>query len=126
MNHKILHFIKHLFGAIIAALVLLVPSACTTLQAPAPTAQVAMPVPVKNAPATALSTEADSALKAAEQNVIEARIQRSLWIAAVEELEKARAAAKAFDSEATLTHAREVILLCTLSSQQKQAPSVSW
>lgn len=85
-----------------------------------------MPVPVKNAPATALSTEADSALKAAEQNVIEARIQRSLWIAAVEELEKARAAAKAFDNEATLTHAREVILLCTLSSQQKQAPSVSW
>ena len=85
-----------------------------------------MPAPATKSPATAISAEADSALKAAEQNVIEARIQRSLWIAAVDELEKARAAARAFDSEATLTHAREVILLCTLSLQQKQAPSVSW
>ena len=105
---------------------LLALSACTTPQAPPLAAPVAMPVPVKKTLPTALNAEADSALKAAEQNVVEARIQRTLWIAAVEELEKARAAANVFDSEATLNHAREVILLCALSLQQKRSPPVSW
>ena len=103
-------------------------SACATIPEPA-TAEAATataPAPVAKAPIKALNAEADSALKAAEQSVVEARIQRALWIAAVDELAKARAAAKIFDSEATLKHAREAISLCNLSLQQKQAPLVTW
>ena len=104
-------------------------SACATIPEPATAEAVtalAPVAPVANAPINALNAEADSALKAAEQSVVEARIQRALWIAAVDELAKARAAAKIFDNEATLKHARETISLCNLSLQQKQAPPVTW
>ena len=74
----------------------------------------------------ALSAEADSALQAAEQGVIEARIKRALWTAAVEELSRARFAAKEFDSAATLRHAREVIVLCELSIAQLSKAPVKW
>lgn len=89
-------------------------------------AETVAPAPAMKAATAALSAEADAALKQAEQNVSEARAQRALWIAAAQELDKARAAAKAFDSGATLLHAREASALCTLSLQQKQAPPVSW
>ncbi len=75
---------------------------------------------------TALTVEADAALKAAEQSVIEARVMRSLWTAAVEHLQKARAAAKVFDSAATLEHAKEVVVLCELSIKQTALPPVKW
>lgn len=84
-------------------------------------------VPVMLAPKpTALTEEADAALKAAGQSVIEARIKRSLWTAAVEELKKAQVAAKNFDSVATLAHAREVIALCGLSIAQLSSAPVKW
>ncbi|HEX9390441.1 MAG TPA: hypothetical protein VF928_03920 [Usitatibacteraceae bacterium] len=127
MVHKISSFSKHGLG-IVGGLLLFTLGACTVPQTP-PTSVVLLPPPAPvrtEAPATALSPEADSALKDAEQNVREARAQRALWIAAVEELQKARAAARVFDSEATLAHAREVVTLCALSLQQKQAPPVSW
>ena len=101
-------------------------SACATIPEPAMSGPVTVPAPVAKVSINALNAEADSALKAAEQSVVEARIQRALWIAAVDELAKARAAAKIFDSEATLKHARETISLCNLSLQQKQAPPVTW
>jgi hypothetical protein len=85
--------------------------------------------PVEVAPSakpTALTQEAEVALNAAEQSVIEARVKRALWTAAVEQLAKAREAAKSFDSNATLTHAKEVVALCTLSLQQLSAPPVKW
>ena len=75
---------------------------------------------------TALTADADSALKAAEQSVIEARVKRALWTAAVEHLNKARAAAQVFDSTATLEHAKEVVTLCTLSIKQTALPPVKW
>ena len=74
----------------------------------------------------ALSNEADAALQAAEQGVIEARVKRALWTAAVEELKRARAAAQEFDSAATLRHARESIALCELSIAQLSKPPVKW
>jgi len=75
---------------------------------------------------TALTEEAAAALTAAEQSVIEARVKRSLWTAAVEQLKKARAAAQDFDSTATLAHAKEVVALCALSIQQLALPPVKW
>ncbi len=83
-----------------------------------------MPVPPPKP--TALSAEAEGALKVAEQSVIEARVQRALWSAAVEQLGLARLAAKEFDSGTTLRHAREVVALCNLSTQQKAATPVAW
>lgn len=94
--------------------------------------QEAPKIPVAAVPAapepkpTALTDEADTALKAAEQSVTEARIKRALWTAAVEELERARSAAKGFDSVATLRHAREAITLCGLSIAQLSAAPVTW
>ena len=75
---------------------------------------------------TALSAEADAALQAAEQGVIEARVKRALWTAAVEELKRARAAAQEFDSTATVRHAQESIALCELSIAQLSKPPVKW
>lgn len=74
----------------------------------------------------ALTVEADSALQAAEQGVIEARIKRALWTSAVEELSRARIAAKEFDSAGTLRHARETIILCELSIAQLSKVPVKW
>lgn len=74
----------------------------------------------------ALSDDADAALKTAEQSVTEARIKRALWTAAVVELERARSAAKQFDSAATIKHAREVVALCGLSIAQLSAAPVKW
>ena len=76
-----------------------------------------IPVPALPAP-IALTEEAETTLKAAEQSVIEARVKRTLWTAAVVELDRARTAAKKFDSNATVRHAREVIALCDLSIAQ--------
>lgn len=89
------------------------------------------PVPVAVIPAappapTSLNAEAASTLKAAEQSVIEARVKRVLWSAAIEQLVEARKAAKLFDNDATLRHAKEVIALCELSSKQAQLPPVVW
>ncbi len=97
---------------------------CATpeLDKPAPAKSVSVPV-VKP---TELTVEAASALTAAEQSVIEARVKRSLWTAAVEHLNKARAAAQDFDSTATLVHAKEVVALCALSIQQLALPPVKW
>jgi len=75
---------------------------------------------------TALSAESASALQAAEQSVSDARAKQALWSTAVTQLELARAAAREFDSEATLKHAREAIALCVLSVQQMSAPPVKW
>ena len=74
----------------------------------------------------ALTDEADKTLKAAEQSVTEARIKRALWTAAVVELERARTAAKGFDSVVTLQHAREAIALCGQSIAQLSKPPVTW
>ena len=73
-----------------------------------------------------LSAEADAALQAAEQSVIEARVKRALWTAAIEELKRAKAAAQKFDSIATMRHARESIALCELSIAQLSKPPVKW
>ena len=99
-------------------------SGCATSPPPlsAPTI-AAEPVSVKP---TALSVDADNALKAAEQTVIETRVRRALWTAATDQLNRARAAAKIFDSDLTVKHAREAIALCQLSLQQKQSPPVTW
>ena len=84
---------------------------------------VAAPAP---AVPTMLTAEAESALSDAENSVRDARAKRALWTAAVEQLDKARAAAKRFDSAATLTHAREAVELCVLSIKQLSAPLVKW
>ena len=85
-----------------------------------PAAVIAIPMPQTP---IALTEAAESSLNAAEQSVIEARVKRALWTAAVEELDRARTAARAFDSNATLRHAREVIALCDLSiAQLSKAP----
>ena len=97
---------------------------CAVQEAPKSTI-TAVPEVVLQRPA-ALTAEAGSALQAAEQGVIEARIKRALWIAAVEELSRARASAKKFDSAATLRHAREAILLCELSIAQLSKAPVKW
>ena len=100
-------------------------SGCIT--APVPPASlpavIAQPAPAKS---STLSIEADNALKAAEQTVIETRVRRALWTAATEHLESARVAARLLNSDLTLKHAREVIALCQQSLQQKQSPPVTW
>ena len=98
-------------------------SGCVTAPAPVAVAPVATPI-IAPAKPTVLTTEADNALKAAEQTIIETRVRRALWSAATEQLDRARAAAKTFDSDLTLKHAREAIALCQLSLQQKQSPPV--
>ena len=96
---------------------------CAVQEAP----KIPVAVPVAPLPkSTMLTEEADAALKAAEQSVTEARIKRALWTSAVEELERARTAAKIFDSVATLQHAREAVALCGLSIVQLLAPPVKW
>ena len=98
-------------------------SGCAIQEAP----KIPVAIPEIALPAaTALTEEADATLKAAEQSVVEARIKRALWTAAVEELDRARKAAKSFDSVATLLHAREAIALCGLSIAQLSAPPVKW
>ncbi len=106
------------------AFLLALAGGCAAPEAPV----VVAPAPVVAPPpkATELTAEAAAALQAAEQSVIEARVRRALWTTAVEELDKARAAAKVFDSVATLTHAREAATLCDLSIKQLAAPPVKW
>ena len=94
-------------------------------QKSAPAPIVAAPIAPPPAP-TSLNAEATNTLKAAEQSVIEARVKRVLWSAAAMQLIEARKAAKVFDSEATLKHAKEVIALCELSSKQAQIAPVVW
>ena len=109
-------------GALVAALL----NACAVSEAPKQQIPVAI-IPVTPVPQpTIVNEEADAALKVAELSVNEARIKRALWTAAVEELARARAAAKAFDSAATLRHARETIALCNLSIAQLSKPPVDW
>lgn len=78
-------------------------------------------------PATpiALSADAVAALNAAEARIVDARKMRTLWPSAVVELDKARAAAKVFDSTRTIAFAQEVISLCEESLKQRQAPGVT-
>jgi hypothetical protein len=100
---------------------------CTSIfdsQKTAPAPIVVAP-PAPPAP-TSLTAEAENTLKTAEQSVIEAKVKRVLWSAAVEQLAQAKAAAKIFDSETTLKHAKEVIALCDLSSKQAQSAPVAW
>lgn len=115
------------FSSVVAVLLIGIAvgiSGCATSPPPLSTPTVvAEPVSVKP---TALSVDADNALKAAEQTVIETRVRRALWTAATDQLNRARVAAKIFDSDLTLKHAREVIALCQLSLQQKQSPPVTW
>ncbi len=89
-------------------------------------AAVAVVAPAEPVLPISLSPEAQSALNAAEQSVIEGKIKRTLWSAAVEHLAKAKSAAKSFDSETTLKYAKETIALCELSNQQAQSPAVVW
>lgn len=145
MKHTILHFSDFISGQFLAgvtrklrgstlvfvalqsAMMVVVLAGCVTPPKPAP---VQVPVVIAEPPPpvkpTALTAEADSALKAAEQTVIETRVKRALWTAANEQLSRARAAAKEFDSELTLKHAREVIALCQASLQQQQSAPVTW
>lgn len=107
----------------------LIVAGCTTYKEapkapPAPVVVVAPPAPPPKP--TSLTVEAEGALKAAEQSIVEARVKRALWTAAIEQLTLARSAAKVFDSEATLKHAREVVALCQLSAQQKANQPVLW
>jgi hypothetical protein len=113
------------FGLFFAAVCL---SGCASMfesQKPAPVPVAIVPAAPPPAP-TSLNAEAASTLKAAEQSVIEARVKRVLWSAAIEQLTEARKAAKIFDSETTLRHAKEVIALCELSGKQAQLPPVVW
>jgi hypothetical protein len=113
------------FGLFFAAVCL---SGCASMfesQKPLPVPVTVVPAALPAAP-TSLTAEAASTLKAAEQSVIEARVKRVLWSAAIEQLLEARKAAKVFDSDATLKHAREVIALSELSSKQAQLPPVVW
>lgn len=103
-------------------------SGCASLfdsQKLTPAPVVIAPIALPTVP-TSLNAEATDTLKAAEQSVIEARVKRVLWSAAAEQLAEARKAAKIFDSEATLKHAKEAIVLCELSSKQAQLPPVAW
>jgi hypothetical protein len=97
---------------------------CAVQEAPKIPAPVVVEIPQPKP--VALSDEADAALKTAEQSVTEARVKRALWTAAVVELERARSAAKIFDSAATIKHAREVVALCGLSIAQLSAAPVKW
>ena len=108
-----------------AALLVMLLNGCVVTESPKTAVLVVTPEPLTPKPA-ALTAEADTILKAAEQSVIEARIKRALWTAAVAELERARAASKVFDSVATSRHAREVIALCGLSVAQLSAAPVNW
>jgi hypothetical protein len=110
---------------VVIAFVVLGIAGCVAPEAPKIAAPPPAPVPVAVVPKS-LSTEADAALKAAEQSVVEARVRRTLWTAAVEQLDKARAAAKQLDSAATLAHATEVVTLCELALRQAKAPPVKW
>ena len=115
------------FGSVVAMLLIAAAvgiSGCATPPPPL-SAPIVVAEPVSAKP-TALSVDADNALKAAEQTVIETRVRRALWTAATDQLNRARAAAKILDSDLTLKHAREVIALCQLSLQQKQSPPVTW
>ncbi len=98
---------------------------CVIVPTPVAVAPVAVPIMAPAKP-TALTAEADNALKAAEQTIIETRVRRAVWTAATEQLDHARVAAKTFNSELTLKHAREAIALCQLSLQQKQSLPVTW
>lgn len=110
-------------GVLISLLLAVLVGGCAVQEAP----KMPVVVPVTLAPKpVALTAEADAALKAAEQSVTEARIKRALWIAAVEELKRAQAAAKDFDSVATLAHASETIALCSLSVAQLSKAPVKW
>lgn len=111
-----------LFSAALLAMLL---NGCVVTESQKTPVVVAIPAPPPSKP-LALTEEAETILKAAEQSVIEARIKRALWTAAVTELERARAASKMFDSVATSRHAREVITLCGLSVAQLSAAPVSW
>jgi hypothetical protein len=104
----------------------LLPSACVVTPALQKTMAVEPVIAPPPSRPAAITVEADAALKAAEQSVIEARQRRNLWTAAVEHLEQARQAARLLDSEGTLKHAREVVALCALSAQQGSAPLVNW
>ncbi len=108
-----------------AALLAMFLNGCVVTESQKTPVVVAAPAPTPTK-LSALTAEADTILKAAEQSVIEARIKRALWTAAVAELERARSAAKVFDSVATSRHAREVIALCGLSVAQLSAAPVSW
>jgi hypothetical protein len=122
---KSLPRIRLRFGLLFAAVYL---SGCASMfesQKPPPVPVSVVSAALPAAP-TSLNAEAANTLKAAEQSVIEARVKRVLWSAAIEQLVEARKAAKVFDSDATLKHAREVIALCELSSKQAQLPPVVW
>ena len=108
-----------------AALIAMLLNGCVVTESQKTPVVVATPEPPPPKP-LALTDEAETILKAAEQSVIEARIKRALWTAAVAELERARTASKVFDSVATSRHAREVIALCGLSVAQLSAAPVSW
>ncbi len=98
-------------------------SACAWQNAP-DTAPAVMPAPA--AKPTALTADAATALRAAEQSIEDARAKGALWTSALRQLELARAAAREFDSEATLAHAREAVTLCGLSARQLSEPPVKW
>ena len=110
-------------GVFVSILLAAFVSGCAVQETP----RIPAAVPVTLAPKpVALTAEADAALKAAEQSVTEARIKRALWTAAIEELKRAQAAAKDFDSVATLAHASETIALCGLSVAQLSKAPVKW
>jgi hypothetical protein len=109
-------------GVVVGALM----SGCalTELPMPPPNPVVVMSA-VPPAP-TVLSEAAQTALTAAESSVAHARAKRALWTAAVRELANAHAAAKVFDSDKTIQHAQEAVILCKLSIEQLSAPPVTW
>jgi hypothetical protein len=119
---------SHLVVSVVAMITtLVVMSGCKSVEAPKPPpAPVVVAPPAPPPKPTALTAEAESALKAAEQSIVEARVKRALWTAAIEQLAFARSAARVFDSDATLKHAREVVALCQLSTQQAANPPVSY
>ena len=112
-------------GAVVTSTMASMFAGCLMMQQ-APTTEIKSVEVTAPAKPTALTEEADAAIKAAEQSVIEARAKRALWTAAVEHLAKAREAAKIFDSGATLLHSKEVLALCALSLRQLSAPPVKW
>lgn len=99
--------------------------ACETV-APPPVAVV--PVVAISLPQrpTMLTAEAEAALTLAEQSMIEARVKRTMWSAAWEALQQARASAKIFDSEATLRYAKSATEFCNLGLKQVESPAVNW
>jgi hypothetical protein len=114
-------------GLLVVCLALMIAGCTTFKEAPkAPPAPVVVAPPAPPPKPTSLTAEAEGALKAAEQSIVEARVKRALWTAAIEQLTLARNAAKLFDSETTLKHAREVVALCQLSAQQATNQPVLW